>query len=318
MSYSFRIRFNPAPSNTIETEESQLDLPSPGPGISVALRASSPGKTLKDAERWVLKGEGYKSEADASEAGVRMQDVLILALARLRFGADFGYRVPKGVITKYGLEHFGSQVEARVLNDVHGLSVYQSDPQPRFMEFSARGRVGKSFERFRHVLTEAMALRRSLTERERVSSHLFGASLFQPTADGRFLLLVMAMEALIEPAPKSKPAVAYVDGFIKQIDASPLEEQERNSLIGSLRWLRDKSINQAGRRLATARLGDRMYDNKSAPAFFSYAYGLRSRLVHGDPPEFQEVSHAVAPLEQFVADLLTVPLMEPAGEQPVR
>jgi hypothetical protein len=267
VSYSFRIRFNRAPSNTIVTDEVQLELPHPAPGISLALRASSPGKTLKDAERWVLKGEGYSSEPEASEAGVRIQDALMLALARLRFGADFGYRAPKGVITKYGLEHFARRVGARVLNDVHGLSVYESEPQPRFTEFSGRGTVGKNVETFRDVLTEAIALRRLLTERERVSSHLFGASLFQPTADGRFLLLVMATEALIEPAPKSAPAVAYVDGFIEQIQKSSLGEHERKSLVGSLRWVRDESINQAGRRLARERLGDRTHDDKRAPAF---------------------------------------------------
>ena len=310
MNYTFRIRFNRAPSNTIQTNETQIELPTPEPGVSLSLRASSPGKSLKDAERWALIGEGYKTEAEASDAGIRIQVALMLALARLRLGADFGYRTPRGAITKYGLEHFERQLGARVLNDVHGLSVYRSDPKPRFMEFKTSPVIWKSHESFLSTLTEAVALRRRLTDRERVPFHLFAASFFQPTVDGRFLLLVMAVEALIEPAPKSAEAVACVDLFMKQIEELALEQDEKKSLTGSLRWLKDESINQAGRRLAKEHLSAKVYDGKVASSFFSHVYALRSSLVHGKVPAFEEISHAVAPLEQFVSDLLAAPLME--------
>jgi len=314
MSYTFRIRVNRAPSNTIETEQSQIALPDPAPGISLSLRASSPGKSLKDAERWVLIGKGYKTEAEASEAGARMQDAFMLALARVRLGADFGYRVPGGTITKDGLEHFGRRLDGRVLNDVHGLSVYRSDPKPRFMEVRVKALIGKNYDFFTSTLTRAVALRHPLTDRERVCFHLFAASFFQPTADSRFLLLVMAVEALIEPTCKSTEAVAYVDGFIKQVADSDLQEGEKKSLIGSLRWLRDESINQAGRRLATERLNGQVYDGESAASFFSHVYDLRSALVHGTPPAYEDISHIVAPLEIFVSDLLAGPLMERGNE----
>ena len=124
----------------------------------------------------------------------------------------------------------------------------------------------------------------------------------------------MAVEALIKPVLKSSQAVAYADCFIKQIERSSLEENEKKSLTGSLRWLRYESINQAGRRLVKERLEDRIYDGKEAAAFFSYVYDFRSALVHGKAPDFEEISHVVAPLEQFVSDLLTAPGMEADAE----
>lgn len=79
----------------------------------------------------------------------------------------------------------------------------------------------------------------------------------------------MAIEALIEPARKSAEAVQHVNSFIKQIEESLLEQGEKNSLLGSLGWLRDESITKAGRRLATEKLGNKNYEGKSAPDFFA-------------------------------------------------
>lgn len=140
---------------------------------------------------------------------------------------------------------------------------------------------------------------------------LFNASFFQRSADSRFVLLVMAVEALIDPAPRSAEARAYVDGLITQTRSSSLSEAEKQSIIGALRCLRNESINSAGRRLASARLPSKFYQDKLPPDFFSHCYQLRSNLVHGNLPfpTFEEVGAAAATLEVFVSDLLTVPFL---------
>lgn len=78
---------------------------------------------------------------------------------------------------------------------------------------------------------------------------LFNSSFFRPGTDARFLLLTMAIEALIEPAQKSSEAMQLVDGFIEQTKKSAVQRSEKDSLIGSLKWLRDESITKAGQRL---------------------------------------------------------------------
>jgi len=67
-----------------------------------------------------------------------------------------------------------------------------------------------------------------------------------------------------------------------------------------------ESINHTGRKLATTRLGSQHYGGKDADSFFSYCYGIRSRLVHGQQPipDRAEVGSAAASLEVFVSDLL--------------
>jgi hypothetical protein len=103
-------RFNRAPATTIRTDAAEIQLPPPEAGVSLALRATS-GKPLQEDEKWALVGEGYKSDKDAWEAGSRIQDILVLMLAKLRIGANFGNRAPihgqyiETLFTPEGLQH---------------------------------------------------------------------------------------------------------------------------------------------------------------------------------------------------------------------
>ena len=145
------------------------------------------------------------------------------------------------------------------------------------------------------------------TEKETLALDLFNASFFQQTVDSRFVVLVMAIEALLDPRPRSAAAVTEVESMMKAtLESQSLTPDEKKSLLGSLKWLKSESINQAGRRVAADRLGARRCTwTRKSPTFFSYCYSIRSRLVHGENPlpTQEEVGSAVGQLEVFVSDL---------------
>lgn len=279
--------------------------------LSIILRARQDDLPIRDSDQLALVGSGYETENDANTAGSRLQDALMVALARVRVGADFGHRAAKGMFTHHGLKWVEEQIGQRVLNNIHGLMVFQSEPKPRFASTNGQMTRGASPEIFMSAFTQAITLQPQISERDLLAYTLFNASFFQPTADSRFLLLVMSIEALIEPALRSSDAQIHVASLIEQTKSSSLPVEERNSILGPLRWLRRESINQAGKRLTTERLGGRVYGDKTAPEFFSYCYQMRSNLVHGNlpVPTFEEVGGVAATLEVFVSDLLTGPVL---------
>lgn len=94
------------------------------------------------------------------------------------------------------------------------------------------------------------------------------------------------------------------------------EEEQRDSMLGSLKRDRmQESITQAGRRLARS-LGERTYADEPADRFFVQCYRLRSELVHGnDPlPPIDEIRRRTPALRQFVRDLLSINFLD-AGKQ---
>ena len=311
MSYTFRIRFTRSPTDAIQTELPVWIVPTKQPGISVYLRARKDDQPIKDSDYLLLVGDGYSSDVEAQRSGDELQDALMLALARVRVGADFGERAAKSMYTECGLAWVERQIGQRVLNNVHGLMVFASEPEPKFVQSSADLTRGVRFEFFQQAFQRAIELHPIFTSREKLAFLLFNSSFFQRAADSRFLLLVMAVEALLDPEPRADEARKHVDTLIAQTSASSLNVNEKNSLIGSLQLLKKESISHAGRRLASARLGGRSYDSKLAPDFFTYCYRLRSKLVHGSfpIPSFGEIGAAAANLEVFVSDILTSELL---------
>ncbi len=304
--YSFRIRLKCSPTDRIQYDGNELRLPG---DESVSLRSSPRELPLKDAEYLVLVGDGYDSDVAARAAGERYRGILAVALATMRVGADFGTRAAGSGATAEGIKWLEAQHGERVLNDVHGLMVYETSPAPKFFRMNANMVRGVNADSFRAAVQAVLSQSRPLTEREDLAFTLFNASFFQPTADTRFILLVMAIEALIEPEPRSVEAQAHVKEMVAQTKQAALPDAERASMVGTLRWLMKESIAQAGRRLVTARLGARIYEQKPAPQYFTYVYQMRSNLVHGNLPypTFNDVAAAAANLELFVSDLLTSP-----------
>lgn len=122
----------------------------------------------------------------------------------------------------------------------------------------------------------------------------------------RFITLVMAIEALLRPIDREKQIQKYVARLIDFTANSDLPASEKESFIGSLKWLNQESIGKTGRRLATKLLGGEKYADRPPPAFFTKCYTFRSQLVHNGTLSDGKthLDSWVGEFERFVADLL--------------
>ena len=307
--YCFRIRFRLSERQGIESSDTQLVLTSPAEE-RVELRAAKRDAVLKDAADLILVGKPYASEAAALEAGNRWRGVLQTAFAYLNIGADFGDRAAGGGIGDHWRQQIWEQLGERVLYDVHGVMAFECEPWPRFVSMTGRLSSPTPGERVLAACERAAALD-PIADRYQLAYDLYSASFWQPSPDARFTMLMMAVEAMIDQAPRADAVRKHVDGLIAQTSASALPKNEIKSLVGSLDWLREESISQAGRGLA-AKLGDRRYLDEPPAKFFSKCYDLRSKLVHGHRPRppREEVSSRAAQLEVFVSHLLSFELLD--------
>ena len=265
-----------------------------------------PDLPISKSVRLALQGHGWVTREAAEKAVERLADVFLLTMVRTRVGVESWARRGAGEYFSSYLSEVERASGQRVLNDSVGPTVYESSPPPRFESFNMRATIGATAEyvvkSFRSLATTEI----ELTDRERVAIDLFNASFFEPAADTRLLVLVMAIQPLIEPAQRPPDSVALVNAFIDKARTS-LPEPERKSLSNALQLLRHESYRDAGRRLAQQRLGEAVYAGQSASSFFDYCYTLRNRLVHGgDIRKAREASASVVmELERFVSELLT-------------
>jgi hypothetical protein len=315
VTYCFRIRFRLGDHVKIQTADREWTFSDPGSDAQVALYGNDPTKPIEDARVLVLRGAGYPTDAAAQEAAARWLSVLQSAFARFGVGADFGDRAPQSAFTTCGLQHLEAETGSRVLNDVHGTMTFECEPAPVFAGWQIEVMIGRAAESLRRAIEVALSTGHAMTRRQQLAYDLFGGSFFTTSADARFVMLMMAVETLIEPKPRTDEVRRHVQGVIEATEQSGLDADEIRSIIGSLRWLLQESIRRAGQRLARS-LGNRRYMDQPPERFFSDCYEMRSQLVHGafPRPSRAEVDARAATLETFTGHLICGDLFNAVGD----
>jgi hypothetical protein len=304
--YGFRIRFRLPDSVRLGIGEVTWELAS-----GVWMRSLVQDQPIKEASALALRGEGSGSAEEATHLGERWRDALETAFARLGVGADFGEQGPRSYLSEAGmrwLEHqYGSP---RVLNDEPGLSVFSLHPPPTFVGGSAALTKSPNEAKTKAAITLAFASGPHHTPAQRLAFDLYSASFFQPAADARLLMLMMAIETMLDPQDRDEATSAHVRELLSLTREADLPDSQKQSLLGSLEWMLQESISQSGRRLAASLTG-RTYMNQTPQKFFTTCYELRCRLVHGATPrpDFDSVNIAAAQLELFVGHLLSGSLL---------
>lgn len=305
MTYMFRVRFKVGRTTRIDAKVDELVLNETG-GVRVFLRSLTAGQLVSDAEELALRGEGYATDAQAVTEGNRWIGALILGMISEFVGIDFGNRSPAGWFSPAGLELFSaSNPDLRPYNDIAGLLVAPQSPEPVFIRVQASAIAGKNGDAIAAHIREAFSQQVGPDERSLLACEMYAASHLMPSEDSRFLMLMIAVEALIEAGTRPPAQVQAIDALAGHVAALELSEEERGSLRQTLAGLKTESINSAGKRLA-ATLGDGKYGGKPPKPFFVDCYGVRSSLVHGNlgRANAETIRGLIGPLEHLVRDLV--------------
>ena len=301
--YCFRHRFEFPRSRKIGIEENAVTLWQTADDQRVRL-VSLDADSLKDSSSAAIVGEGFTSASDALVAAKRWRGILTRSFAGIQLGADFEDRAARGGLSDFVREGIFEEHGRSVLND-YGLNVFDCEPPPLFDRVGSAGLVVSARENWLRALDAAMSVP-EISDIERLAYDIYASAfVVQFSAEARFMLLMMALETLIEQAERDAPTRSHVDRLIEVTRISELPNREKASIAGSLQWLYVESVTRAGKKLA-ATLGDRTYNNETPPRFFAECYDVRSKLVHGHSarPGRDVVGRLAANLETFVGDLL--------------
>jgi hypothetical protein len=152
-----------------------------------------------------LKSGPFDSEAAARVAGGKAVAALLLTSLRSGYAVSIQPRAPTGVVTDAGRKFFAERLGLdTVYDDSYGLTVFEEVGRTRFISAGGmRGIVGQPASAFIAAWSEAFLTAAPCNERVLLSYDLFASSRFENSSRARFRLLVMAVEALVEQAPRS-------------------------------------------------------------------------------------------------------------------
>lgn len=306
--YNFRIRFHIAPNRTFNQPTAAVDIAVPGAATNYTLHTPGQRKLIAESSKLILAGCGFATEEDAQSAGLKAKDALAFAGAYTGTGIDLGNDQASGGCTEAGRRQILEKSGTRSLNDVHGLMVYDDSLPTSFASASGTVSLGVPLDPFIDTFQSAVTDPRfPLDYRRKLALQLYGLSHFESSAHAQFLLLVMVVEVLAEQRPRSDEAIQHVKHLIKQTEEAGLPQSDVDSLLGSIRRLKEESISAAGRRYVDGYALAGNYGGKRAKAFFSDCYTCRSKMLHkGELPEnfsgqFDRMTHE---LDRLLMDIL--------------
>ncbi len=273
---------------------------------SEAFLAESLNVSIKDAAWLVLVGIGYNSEAEAMTEGELWRGRLMRAFATLNVAADFGDESrPSGRYTPHGFAGIGRG--RTFLHDPLRLWAYEeTDENPLFVAADPRNEFWTSSPHEWLEAAMANAITNGGLNRDRQVSYSLYASSDRLPPDARFAMLMIAFESLLKFKPRSTNVQSHVRSMMFVTRESGLPDKEIQSICGTLKWVLNQSISQAGRELARS-LGPRDYLGSEAPdKFFTRCYKVRSKLVHGEHPipSPRELGQLADRLEYMVSELI--------------
>jgi hypothetical protein len=207
--YSFRYRVNLAPGCGLTSEETLVPIREIRPGLEVAIVGANNGPISK-GRQIILRSDGWGSEKEAADAALAFADIFALALVRCQVGVEHYPMGGSGYFTEYGLKLLEAQYGGRVLGDTHGIMVFETDPPPMFAKFGLSPVISKNINTLIKYCNTLIDERPILQQPDRLAIELFNSSFFAHELQVRFVLLVMAIEAMLILQPRSGKAVALV------------------------------------------------------------------------------------------------------------
>jgi len=210
----------------------------------------------------------------------------------LGYGFALTERTPPGVITESGLALL-VPTGMQGLKDELGITVFHTPPPAIFLGADFTASVSVRHTRMVTELQQALTDAGPLDERTRTAYELFASSRFENSSRSRFLLLVMAVEALVERSGRPQDEQDYLAQSVRELEASTLSVDAKATLRQALSSLKMQSISSAAQVMIAGAI--------SAPAAeaFKKTYGIRSRLVHGglaiSPGKLSDASNQLEP-----------------------
>lgn len=305
MTFSFRARFHLAPGVRLGGPDEPWVLED-NPNEQVELKPCDKSTPIAEANEFSLRGRGYPDQASATRAATRWSGRIRAVFAANHIPADFGDRAARGFVTEHARTMLADRYGVPVLNDEHGVMVFQTEPTPVLIRIGgALGTVHKSRDRVIACFDAVKSINVESSPASVLAFDLYSAASFERNPDTKLVLYVTAVEALAyrEQRPDvATDAIVKMMDMVKEID---VDDDMKRSLTSGLRDLQMESIGQACRRLARS-LGKRKYLNDPPERLLARCYTLRSRLVHGaiPRPDVDEVRICGANLDRLVGDLL--------------
>ncbi len=232
---------------------------------------------------------------------------LLVMTLRNGFAVQLQPRTPPPIITPYGMEWLAQQIGGinTIYRDRLGISIFEECGHTRFAGM-ASPTISVSSKLSPFISEWNCAAETSISLRNLIAYELYASSRFKSSSRARFLLLVMAVEALGCQIERPEEELLVIDRLLEQVQLSELPESRRKAMMDGIRGLKKVSIGETCRRLIGQAIDSAAVTDPNAASHFRDCYRIRGKIVHsGKTPPPIQLSNESNRLEKTVRELIT-------------
>jgi hypothetical protein len=313
MSFRFRICFTVPGEGSLASDEEFISFVAKHIGHPMKLSSGTRNINIGKADRFSVSGGPFETAESAQLAAEHVRVALLRRATRTRQGIDLGQQSLKGFsMSAYGRQYVADLLKIPAVKEDHlGITVFQDDPMPQFVRMNMKGLVSGPAQTLVDELSESIGHNKFKSEKAEVAGGIYAISHFVERAAVRFLLLFVSLETLLVRAARADDAQEHVQSLIEATQKANISSDDREAIASALRNLKDKSIGQLGRELATKLLPGETYESMNAAAFFNHIRKLRNDMVHRGKIDPSAIHAVLGETDRFVSDLLKHHYVDP-------
>lgn len=274
MAYRARLRIRLEKALNIAANEHRITVAAQ----EVVVSAPQPEQPIADSKWLIFNGRGFSTEEEARVFGQRLRASLQVSSAATRLGVDTGRDAATSGIAQHLREKIRQETGAILRDNVHGLDVFEDDPNVRIFTISGTGTVRANPEPF---LSDLDALHGVADKRSQQTNDvllLLNTALMQTNAVAQIVFAVSAVEMLGQQETWNDRQRDLLATLARQAEAAPIAEGERAEVADAIRKTHRLSLRQG-----VIRLFERLHlEPLRRP--WDKLYAERSTLVHGLAP----------------------------------
>lgn len=284
--YRARLRFRVHKKLNLPGVEHQF----PVAGREVVMKPLN-GPTIKESDWLVMNASGFLDETEARDFGHELRAALELSSVATRLGIDTGRDIATSGLGRSVKEQIAKDSGALVRDNVHGLDVFEDDPNVRFFQINATGSVLANPDPFLAFLAEVYG--RALTVSDKVKDVilLLNYALMRPEPVAQIVFAFSAVETLGQSETWTRQQKSLLVELAESAEHSLTGSQsERREVAEAIR----KSVHRLTLRQGVIRLLGSL-DLMHLRKIWDALYEERNTLIHGLAPrpgaDYSDLAH---------------------------
>lgn len=274
--YRARLRFRLLKKLNIEATEHRLVVSQ----HEVVLTAPDHTTLIRDSEWLVLNARRFPNEGEARDFGNRLRSALELASVSTRLGIDAGRDIATSSLASAVKLQIATSTGTILRDNVHGVDVFEDDPNVRIFGMSATGTVRANPEPFLPLAVELHGDVATVSDRAKDVVLLLNYALMRPEPVAQIVFAFSAVEMIGQSETWSEDQKRLLEALAGAArDSSIGAEAERLEVAEAI----GKSLHRLSLRQGVLRLLDSL-ELQHLRKTWDALYGERSALVHGLAP----------------------------------